>query len=99
VNLVTGVICYFLNSYFPGKLLGYSSWMQLKDISTSYGLAIIMALSVYFLKFLPVSYWLILPVQLCVGLLIGLLFCKIARMEEYTELKTMITPFLKKFKR
>lgn len=99
VNLVTGVICYFLNSYFPGKLLGYSSWMQLKDISTSYGLAIIMALSVYFLKFLPVSYWLILPVQLCVGLLIGLVFCKIARMEEYTELKTMITPFLKKFKR
>lgn len=99
VNVVTGIICYFLNSYYSGKFIGYSSWMQIKDISTSYFLAIIMALSVYFLKYLPLSNWLILPIQICVGLLVGLFFCKTARLEEYTELKTMITPFLKKFKR
>jgi len=99
VNVVTGIICFFLNSYYSGKFIGYSSWMQIKDISTSYGLAIIMALSVYFLKYLPLSNWLILPIQICVGLLVGLFFCKTARLEEYTELKTMITPFLKKYKR
>ena len=32
VNLLFGVIAYFLNSYYSGKFIGYSSWMQVKDI-------------------------------------------------------------------
>lgn len=31
--VITSIISYFLNSYFSGKLLGYSSWMQLRDIA------------------------------------------------------------------
>ena len=99
VNLFTGILCYFLNSYFPGKLLGYSSWMQLHDVSPSYGLAIIIAISVYFLKFLPLSYWIILPIQICLGLSIFMIIGHKTKMREFVEIKRMIKPIMRKFKR
>ncbi len=90
VNLLTGLISYFLNSYFPGKLLGYSSWMQIKDVSPYYGIAIILSISVYFLKFLPFSPWLILPCQLLIGGTIFLFLSKVMRINEYDELVNII---------
>lgn len=100
VNLVTGAICYFLNSYFPGKLLGYTSWMQLKDIAPSYGLATLLAVAVYVLKYLPLSYWIILPLQLLLGAGLFLSICERTKMEEYREVKQIITPHLpSKFKK
>ena len=67
VNMVVGIIAYFLNSHYSGRLLGYSSWMQMRDIAPSYALAIAIALPVWFLKFLPLSYWIVLPMQIAVG--------------------------------
>lgn len=99
VNLVTGSICYFLNSYFPGKLLGYTSWMQLKDIAPSYGLATFIAISVYFLKYLPITNWVVLPLQIALGASIFILFCTRTKMPEYTEVVNMINPYLNKFKK
>lgn len=90
VNLVIGVICYFLNSYFPGKLLGYSSWMQLKDIAPSYIIALIIAASVFFLKYLSISYWIILPIQIVLGLLVALVLFKIFKSEEWVTVKDII---------
>ena len=59
--VVTGVISFFLNSYFTGKKLNYSSWMQLKDISGSFAISVIISIIIYYLKYLPLSYWIILP--------------------------------------
>ena len=59
VNLLTGIISYFLNSFWTGKFLGYSSWMQIKDVAPAYGIAFIMAISMYMFKFLPISNWII----------------------------------------
>ena len=98
-NLFTGMLCYFLNSYFSGKFIGYTSWMQLKDISTSYGIAIIVALSVWFLKYLPISNWIILPVQIILGVSVFFLLCKITKIKEYEEVKGMVLPIINKLKR
>ncbi len=97
VSLITSSICYFLNSYFPGKLLGYTSWIQLKDIAPSYGLAILIALSVFFLKYLPISYWFILPLQIVLGIIIFFLVCEKTRLKEYQESKAIVLPFIAKF--
>lgn len=97
-NIITCIISYFLNSYFPGKLLGYSSWMQLKDIAPSYGIATLIALSVFFLKFLPLSYWLILPLQIAVGAIVFFVVCTTTKKSEYIEVMNMIKPILKKIK-
>lgn len=98
-NILTIIIAYFLNSYYSGKLLGYSSWMQIKDIAPSYGLATIVALSVYFLKYLPLTYWVVLPVQIILGCVVILLVCQHTKTEEYLELKRIVEPILKKIKR
>lgn len=85
-NMVVGIIAYFLNSHYSGCLLGYSSWMQLRDIAPSYALAIAIALPVWFLKFLPLSYWIVLPMQIAVGTTVFFACCKLFKMNEYKEI-------------
>lgn len=99
VNLAVGVVFFFLNSYFSGKHLGYSSWMQLKDIAPSYGIATAVALSVWFLKYLPISSWVILPIQIVVGTLAFIVLCRSFKLEEYNETKKIVMPFVTKIKR
>ena len=90
-NIVIGIIAYFLNSHYSGRLLGYSSWMQLRDIAPSYALAIVIALSVWFLKYLPLSYWIVLPMQITVGTAVFFTFCNLFKMNEYKEIKDILT--------
>ena len=92
-GIVVGVISFFLNSNYSGKYLGYSSWMQLKDVSSSYGVALIIAVVIYFLKFLPFSYWVILPIQLCIGFLLLISLCVVLKLPEYIEIKNIIRDF------
>lgn len=99
VGLLTGIISYFLNSSYSGKLIGYNSWMQLKDVSPSYGVATIIALAVYFLKFLPMSNWIILPLQLFVGAVSFFIVCKTMEIEEYEEMKHLFEPIINKIRR
>lgn len=98
-NILTGIISYFLNSYYTGKFLGYSSWMQIKDVAPSYGIATLVAVSIYFLKYLPISNWMILPIQLVLGFFILIAVCQQIRMREFIEIKGIIQPYLKKIKR
>lgn len=98
-SIFTSIISYFLNSYFPGKLLGYTSWMQLKDISKSFSITIAMAVVVFVLKYLPLSNWIILPIQIVVGLFVFILLCKLTKIEEYAEMLKMIKPMLNKIKK
>lgn len=98
-SIITGIISFFLNSYYTGKNLGYSSWMQLKDIVPSYGVSLLIALSVYFFKFLPISNWIILPIQVVVGVIVFFLFCEKTKMEEYMEVKGIALQYLSMLKR
>ncbi len=98
-TIITGIISFFLNSYYTGKWLGYSSWMQLKDIAPSYGLALLIALSVYFLKYLPFSNWIILPIQVTVGIIVFFLVCEKTKIEEYVESKGIALQYLSKIKK
>lgn len=98
-NILTSVICYFLNSYYSGKLLGYSSWMQMKDIAPSYGVATLVALSVFFLKYLPISNWAILPMQIVMGGVVFILLSDMFKMKEYKALLGIANPYFKKIRR
>ncbi len=95
-NLITTIIAYFLNSYYSGRFLGYSSWMQIKDISMSYGIAIIVALSVFFLKYLPLSNWTILSLQIILGAMCFFLICHFLKPKEYDEIKDMMKPYVQR---
>ncbi len=95
-SVFTSIIFFFMNSYYSGKDLGYTSWMQLKDVAPSYGIAFVVAASVYFLKYLPFSNWLILPIQIAVGAVVCYLICEISKLPEYLEVKRIAKVFVGK---
>ena len=95
-SIVVGVFSFFLNSYYTGKRLGYSSWMQIKDVAPSYGVAFVIAASVYFLKYLPLSNWIILPLQIVVGTVVLFLVCEKLKMLEYIEVKEIVSEYTRK---
>ena len=96
-NLLMTFIAFLLNSHYSGKMIGYNSWMQLKDIVPSYSMAFVVGLSVYFLKYLPITNWLILPLQGIVGLFVFILVGKISRIEEYYVSINMVRTLFKKY--
>lgn len=98
-SIFTSVICFFLNSFYTGKSLGYSSWMQLKDVAPSYGVALAVAVPVYFLKYLPLTYWVVLPMQILVGAGIFFLLCEKTKLLEYQEVKKIANDYRQKLKR
>lgn len=46
-ELVSTIIHFFINTYYPGKFMEYGSWLQLKDISTIFVSGAVMSISVY----------------------------------------------------
>ena len=97
-NLLVTIICFFLNSYFPGKLIGYGSWMQIRDVAPSYGIALFVALPVFFLNFLPLSYWIILPIQCITGLILFIVVYKFVKIQEFDDILDMLKPLWKKIR-
>lgn len=93
-SIVVGVASFFINSYFTGRDLGYSSWMQLKDVTPSFCVAIVVALSIYFLKELPLGNWIILPLQVLVGGCVFILLNERIKLPEYIEVKTIVRKYL-----
>ena len=99
VGLVTGIISFFLNSYYTGKLLGYSSWMQIKDVLPSYCLSFIMAVCIWPFKLLLDNYWVVLPLQLIIGVCLFAGMCRIMKLEEYKEIKEIFHNNIQKLRK
>ena len=89
-SILIGFVSLYLNSWYTGKALGYTFWKQLRDIAPSFGIAFAIALSVFFLKYLPISNWLILPIQIAVGVVVCIIACRKSQLEEYKEVKSTI---------
>lgn len=96
-SIVNGVIALFLNTYYTGVKLGYTTWMQIKDISYDYILAVIAAIPVFFIKYIPISYWFILPMQFIVFFFLVILMSEFLKLSEYLEVKEILLSNLRKF--
>lgn len=94
-SIVFGFFAFFLNSWYSGKSLGYSSLEQLKDIAPSCAVAIVVAISVFFLKYLPFSNWIILPLQMILGSFVFFFTCRVANIYEYEEIKRVVITLIK----
>ena len=92
-SIVVGLISFFLNSYYTGKRLDYNSWKQLKDVAPSYGIGAIVALSVFFLKYISLTYWIILPMQIVIGTGVFFFVCERLHLSEYMELKSIVSDY------
>ena len=94
-SIIVGVANFFLNSYYSGKELGYSSWTQLLDVAPSYGVAFLMAISVYFIKYLPMNNWIIMALQIVVGIVVMVAVCELTNLQEYKDVKIICRDYIK----
>lgn len=95
-SLVSSVFAYYLNSYYSGRMIGYSMLSQVKDILPSLGIAAVMAVPVYLISLLGLSSILTLFIQLCTGAAIVILLSEFFRLNEYLELKSIVLSFFKR---
>lgn len=89
-SIATGIISFFLNSYYTGKRLGYTSIQQIRDVSKSYIIASCIAFCIYFFKYLPCSYELVIVIQMVIGVAIFFVLCELFNIYEYIEIKKII---------
>src|SRR5690606_38057674 len=96
--IVNSFIGYFLNSYWSGKYIGYSTWQQFKDLLPSFIVAACMGGFTYlidvFTNFNPII-TLIIQISFAVIFIIG--FCELINFSTYIFMKSIIKDKLKTF--
>ena len=95
-SIFTGVLSLYLNTWYTGKTLNYTFWKQLHDIAPSYFTALVIAVAVYFLKFLMLPCYVVLVLQIIVGIIVGLSISELIKFEEYIELKSIVIKMIKR---
>lgn len=95
-SFLTGLIAYYLNAFYSGPFLNYSIKEQIKDILPSFCVAITMAIPVYLMSYIPISSYLLLPLQIMAGAVITISICEAIKLPEYLELKGIAMPIINK---
>lgn len=98
-SVIIAWVALLLNAYYSGKKFEYSWWMQLRDIAPSLVIAFTMAIPVYLLSYLPISMYILLPIQIIVGFIVTILLCEWWKRDEYLQLKKIVIDGAKKLKR
>ena len=97
VGFITGgCFDYYLNSYYSGKLINYSSFQQLRDIFPSFIIAITMAIVVFLFSLIPISPFFLFPIQILIGAIYVIIISEKINLEEYNEIKSILKSYLKK---
>ena len=93
--IVSGLVSYYLNAYYSGRLIGYSFREQLKDLSPSFSISMLMAVVVYLLSFINYSNIIVLGLQISVGAVIVVVLCRYFKLEEYYECIEMAKTYIR----
>jgi len=95
-QVLNNVIASFINAYPNKRLLNYGYKEQISDIVPSLTLSIIMGTIVYIFKFLPFSKWIILIIQILIGIVTYILLAKITKNESFDYLINTIKELINK---
>nr|WP_320022412.1 MOP flippase family protein [uncultured Draconibacterium sp.] len=98
--MVNTLIAYYLNSYWSGKMIGYSFRQQVIDIFPSLLLALIMAATVFILgNFLELAPQTKLIIQVLCGILFIFAVGEISRFNDYIYLKSLVFEKISTFRK
>lgn len=95
-GVFTSFIAYYLNTYYSGRLINYPILAQIKDVMPGFVIAMSMAAMVWCITLLPLSFWVMLPLQILVGIVIIFALCEWFNLFEYKEIKNIIISVIKK---
>ena len=89
--IVMSIICYYLNSYYTGVLIGYSIWEQMRDTFSYLIMAILMGIALYAAGLLPFfNHWIMLLVQIIIGIVLYVCMCRLFRLAAFMELRQIV---------
>ena len=95
-SVCTSFIAFFLNSYYSASLIGYPTLRQIKDVAPTFGISFAVAAVMWSLSLLPISYYVMLPLQCVVGLLLAFLIYERTKLPEYMEIRQLLFGVLRK---
>jgi teichuronic acid exporter len=89
--MVNTLIAYYLNSYWSGKFIGYSTFQQIKDILPSFFLAVFVAAVVFIAGcFLNIGDTVKLILQVLLGIALTVGISELIHLEDYQYLKEIV---------
>ena len=97
-SVCTSFIAYFLNSYYSANLIDYPTREQIKDILPTFIVSSLTATTMWSLTLLPLSNWLLLPLQCLLGIILALLIYERLHLPEYVEVKQLAFSILRRKK-
>jgi hypothetical protein len=93
-QLITTFISFFINSYYPGKLFGFGAKSQLKQIFPIAIAALIMYLSIFFIKLDSLEIQML--IKIVVGGFVYIVLCWAFKITAFIEAKNIILSRFKK---
>lgn len=88
-SVFTSVIAYFLNSYYSANLINYPTLEQIKDILPTFLISLVTALLMWCLTIFELSEFILLPIQIILGLVVAFILYEKTHLLEYIELKQL----------
>lgn len=95
-SVCSSFIAFFLNSYYSAPLIGYPTSRQIKDVTPTLGISFGVAAVMWSLSLLSISYYVMLPLQCVVGLLLAFLIYERTKLPEYMEIRQLLLGVLRK---
>ena len=92
-SVIVGMISYWLNAYYSGPFLDYSVKDQIVDILPSFGVSLFVGLIVYVISFIPITPYILFPVQIVVGFMLTFLICKKIKLPEFVEITGIVVNY------
>lgn len=95
-SVISGIFSSFINTYPNKKLLNYSFKEQWKDVLPTLGISLIMGLSVYSIRYLNMSSFLTLALQIFSGGIVYLALAFVFKLESFIYLKNTVIDMVSK---
>ncbi len=90
-QILLGLVSYFLNCYYSGRLLDYPAWRQLRDMAAYFLSAIVVGAGVHALQYVGFpNAALLLAAQVVVGCTAYLLLCSLFRLPAFIETRRLV---------
>ena len=98
-NAIYGVAALIINTRHNKKLFGYTLHQQLGDVMGYILLSLVMAVAVYFVGKININIYLLLAIQIAIGMIIYLVGSIVFRVEPLKNLMSNAKKILKSHKR
>ena len=93
-SVFTSFIAYFLNSHYSARLIDYPTMDQMKDILPTFAISSIVAFFMWCVSLFDISAYILLPMQLSLGILLAFIIYEKLRLPEYLEVRQLVCSLL-----